>query len=500
MTSTGDARPFVGRDVATVILPSLPADHPDHETVAAFITLIARELPELEAEVGCPVAISDTIPAATPAVLIGPASANPPLAAWRAARTDIPEGPVVAIDREADCVVIDAGTVAGMGDAMQLLRSAIAGRRDVLVPSDCENLDAAIDRVDAEVRLTFPRLAERAPGWAAAVDRAQAEMTGADGLATLQTLMATLDDAHSWAKDARVNGRLPYALHDDGMTTRFWSVPKNSVAWSEGVRPGDVCLVPELAPWRARTGSAPHARPWNIGYRALQGPVGTTVALAAIRAGGGEVRWREPVPSLPWDEPIAVDRLDSRTGYLRIRGWLNGAAWHDAFGDALRGMDRYERLVVDLRGNVGGALIAAQDARARFLPGRTALGTICFSTVTGAMGRPHPLVAEPPAEGPVWTKPVRFLVDPLCYSATEDFLQGLQGLPHVHLAGQRTGGGSGRPRTIRLGPHLIATISTALTFDRAGRCIEGNGFAPEFPIPVHPHRPDAALEAALTGW
>jgi carboxyl-terminal processing protease len=338
------------------------------------------------------------------------------------------------------------------------------------------------------------------PGWAAAVERARGDARDPDDLATLQRLMATLDDAHSWAKDTRVTGRLPYALHDDGETVHFWAVPEGTAAWDAGVRPGDRCLAPDTAPWRDRTGSARHARPWNVGYRALQGPVGSVVAMAAIRADGGVARWEELVPPLPWDAPIEPGRLDPRTGYLRIRGWLATPAWRDTLLGALREMDRYERLVVDLRGNVGGALIAAQDARARFLPGRTALGTIRFSTVTGAMDRPHELVAEPPADGPVWTKPVRFLIDPLCYSATEDFLQGLQGLGHVQLVGQRTGGGSGRPRTVRLREHLIATISTALTFDRAGRCIEGNGFAPDIAVPADPCYPDATLDGALRDW
>ncbi len=500
MIPDGDPRPFAGRDIATLVLPSLPQGDTEHEALASFTTLIVRELPELEAEVGCPLTISDAAPVGAPAVLLGPARANPALDAWRGERIDLPDGPCVVVDREADRVVVDAGTVAGMGDAMQLLRTAIAERRDVLVPSDCETPDAVIDRVDAEVRRTFPLLVDRVPEWAAAVDRARAAMRDADDLATLQTLMATLGDAHSWAKDTRVNGRLPYSLHDDGQTVRFWSVPEHSVAWSEGVRPGDRCVAPDLTPWRSRTGSVPHARPWNVGYRAMQGPVGSVVEMVAVRAGGGEVRWRETVPPLPWDEPITIGRLDARTGYLRISGWLDTPVWRDTFERALREMDHYDRLVVDLRGNVGGALIAAQDARSRFLPGRTDLGTIRFSTVNGSMDRAHDLVAEPPAAGPVWTKPVRFLVDPLCYSATEDFLQGLQGLAHVQLVGQHTGGGSGRPRTVRLRPHLIATISTALTFDRTGRCIEGNGFAPDIVIPADPLQPDTTLDAALAGW
>jgi carboxyl-terminal processing protease len=63
----------------------------------------------------------------------------------------------------------------------------------------------------------------------------------------------------------------------------------------------------------------------------------------------------------------------------------------------------------------------------------------------------------------------------VAYSASEDFLLGLQGLPHVTVAGRRSGGGSGRPRTIRITNEMNLTVSTALTFDRNVVCIENHG-------------------------
>ena len=494
ISPSADPRPFAGAARALLVMPSLPDDHSDHAELRYFTELILRELPEMEAEVGCPVVPAAAPVPGTPAILVGPA-------AWNAAIDIAPAmTPFVRIDRGRKRVVIDAPTLAGVGEAFQLLRTAIAERRESLAPSLCETAGAVIDRLDKEVRRTFPLLHQRAPAWDAAVAAARATMQDADDLATLQRLMATLNDAHSWAKDTRVTGRLPYHLHDDGETARYWAVPERSAGWEQGVRPGDIALAPDTSPWRERTGSAPHARPWNIGYRALQGRVGEEIALAAIRRDGTTVRWTEPVPSLPWDEPITSGRLDERTGYLRIRGWLNSAEWMDAFTAALAEMQRYERLVVDLRGNVGGALVAAQDARSRFLSGKTSLGTIRYSTVAGEMDAPYEIIGEPPADGPRWTKPVRFLTDPVCYSATEDFLQGLQGLPHVQLVGQATGGGSGRPRTIALRPEIFATVSTALTYDRNGRCIEGTGLAPDIAIPADSSDPDATLRQAIAGW
>ena len=70
----------------------------------------------------------------------------------------------------------------------------------------------------------------------------------------------------------------------------------------------------------------------------------------------------------------------------------------------------------------------------------------------------------------------------------------------MQVIGQPTGGGSGRPRTIQLREHLIVTISTALTFDREGRCIEGNGFKPDVPIEPDFDYPDSILDHVSEGW
>ncbi len=69
----------------------------------------------------------------------------------------------------------------------------------------------------------------------------------------------------------------------------------------------------------------------------------------------------------------------------------------------------------------------------------------------------------------------------MTYSAAEDFLLGLQGLEHVIVLGEPTGGGSGRPRTITITSELTLSISTVLTYDRNHRCIELNGLPVDGP-------------------
>ncbi len=74
-----------------------------------------------------------------------------------------------------------------------------------------------------------------------------------------------------------------------------------------------------------------------------------------------------------------------------------------------------------------------------------------------------------------WPGRLVVLTDSLTFSSSEDFLLGLQGLDHVTVVGQPSGGGSGRARALRLLPGVTLTISTALTYDREGHCVEGAG-------------------------
>lgn len=498
-----DSRPFRAATRCVVVLPDAPDDPERRKAWSDFISLLKRESGELTAELGAPVEWGGpaAVGASDACLLIGPASLNPTLRSWRGEfEQAISDEPYVAIDLDRKTVVIDAPTVGQVSEAFQLLRTAIWSESDLLTSSFVSSADDALGRIDAEVQHTFPNLARRAPNWAGKVEEARQQMASVNDLLTIQTLMAHLDDAHSWSKDARMNGRLPYHTMTDSRGCRFWSVPMWSVAWEQGVRPGDVLLYPNAADWISRTGSTPHAKPWLIGYRMLAGRVGDAVGLAARRSDGKTISWTEQIPSAPWREPIEWERLDRNTGYLRIHIWLNSTDWQDAFVAALGELATSDRLIVDLRGNVGGALIAAQDARDRFLKRETHLGSIQYSTVTGDMALAEPIIGRPSSSGPIWTKPVRFLVDPLCYSATEDFLLGLQGLPHVQLIGQTTGGGSGRPRTIALRPHLHITISTALTFDSDGRCIEGNGLAPDIAVVPDVNEPDTSLRQAMQDW
>jgi carboxyl-terminal processing protease len=123
----------------------------------------------------------------------------------------------------------------------------------------------------------------------------------------------------------------------------------------------------------------------------------------------------------------------------------------------------------------------ATTFRDRFLRERTRMGAVRYTLPGLQLGPPEPVWGEP-ADGLRWEGRVRFLTSPLTFSASEDAMLGLQGLDHVQLVGQPTGGGSGRLRRLPLLPGWRLTITGALCYDREGRCIEGVGLPVDVPV------------------
>lgn len=97
-------------------------------------------------------------------------------------------------------------------------------------------------------------------------------------------------------------------------------------------------------------------------------------------------------------------------------------------------------MILDIRGNPGGNLVLATRTRNRFLRGVTPLGAIRYSLGGGALSDPTPLTGEPSPTESRWPGRLVVLTDPLTFSSSEDFLLGLQGLEHVTVVGEPTGG------------------------------------------------------------
>ncbi len=214
--------------------------------------------------------------------------------------------------------------------------------------------------------------------------------------------------------------------------------------------------------------------------------------MTAADPSGHRVSWEDEPATSPPEPVVEWRRLETGKGYIRIGVWREDV--DDAVDVALRELRSCEAVVVDLRRNPGGSLVAACRARDRFLRTATTLGSIRYSVGSGGLSAPTQLHAEPAADG--WPGRLIVLTDELTFSSAEDFLLGLQGLDHVRVIGAPSGGGSGRPRVLRLLPGWTLTVSTALTYDRSGRCIEGAGIPVDAHVPTSLSEVDAALQLA----
>ncbi|HEX5505780.1 MAG TPA: S41 family peptidase [Thermomicrobiales bacterium] len=496
-------RPFAGAGEVAVVLPRDGAalGEGGARALADLAALLWRERAELAVELGAPVAFVATDPGAGPRWLLGPAAANPDLARYSYPRDGRAR---LWLDRAQGVLIADAPDLGGVRETLNLLRTLALDGVDEVVAADCRDREEAIARLAVEVGRTYPAFALRRLDWAAIrarhADRARA---AGDLLPALQAWLAELQDAHTWVKPSPAPVSLPYAVRVDGDTATFARVPPGTAAWEAGVRPGDALLDADAAGWWARTGAPAHARALMAGYRLLAGPVGVARTLTT-RSPRGEVRTWTEAPAVDPPYPlVSWRRLSSGTGYLRVESWHPGRPFADALDAAFADLAACGRLIVDLRGNVGGNLVAALAFRDRFLHRPTVCGSVRFSDGTGGLAPPAEIAGEPASERARWRGDVRFLTDPLTYSASEDALLGLQGLPHVRVVGEPSGGGSGRPRALRLLPGLQLTVSTALTFDRLGRCVEGAGIPVDLPVaPARPapDAPDTALLAAERSW
>ena len=234
----------------------------------------------------------------------------------------------------------------------------------------------------------------------------------------------------------------------------------------------------------------PHSRPFIAGRRWMAGPVGVPRTLQAASPDGLTAIWEDTPTGLPADPLVSWRRLDG-CGFLRIEVWVGGI--EEALDAALDELRACAALVLDLRGNPGGDLVLASRTRDRFLREPTMLGSIRYSVGGGELSGPTEIVGEPAQDGR-WEGRLVVLTDELTFSSSEDFLLGLQGLEHVTVVGRRSGGGSGRPRALRLLPGLTLTVSTALTYTRDGEGVEGAGI----PVDVEVTGDDEMLAAALS--
>lgn len=352
-------------------------------------------------------------------------------------------------------------------DGVNLLHSLAYSGETSVSDTEAPSYAAAFDRIRDEVSHIYPSMELRGLDWEAITEEYGyvRDLDGPDFWDHAARWVAELGDAHTQLISDQQRFHPPYvaAMDDHGATLRL--VPDDSDAWAAGVRPGDRLVVEEPQLWLRTVGASPQHRSMIAARRFLTMSTDAR-SFTAISRDQREITWTETRRQRP---SLVAD--GNRISISSINGDLP-----EMLSEALQRANPNQPLTVDLRGNTGGDLVAAADARRLFVRDDVPFGAVAFTTGRGTLAPPRPLTATPHPDG--WPGELRVLIDSMTYSAAEDFLHPLVGASHVTVIGSPTGGGSGRPHTRLIKDSVRLATSTAITYTRDGAPIEYRGIQP----------------------
>lgn len=457
-----------------MMLPGLALGHRMHVDFSGLpagleedtLALLEQEHHEFEAVVGVPVDFVAAAPG-TPAWVVHPREAGlGPALVWDPKRLRLTS----YADDEADLMA-----------SLQLLQSIPTAPDWAATATPVMNVSAAADRIEEQCRASYPYLRLRGLDW----DRISAEARRdqpsqwEDFTGWAMEWVARLGDAHTAVIDETTGAfNPPYTAELGYDGARLLIVPERSAAYEAGVRPGWRVRVEDAGRWWASTGACAQQRARVAARRFLALTAESRTFTASDPGSGRTVSWVEERRDPTLDDVVTVHRNRSGTVVVTLRAMNAAVDVESVFDDLAPRSGSTDHMVLDLRGNTGGNLMLAGRLRDRFLRRKTHLGSIAFTNGQGGLGERHQRWSSPSEHGR-WAGRLTVLTDASTYSASEDFLLGLQGLEHVTVLGEVTGGGSGRPRTFPLSPATSLRISTAITYDRAGEPVEYRGIHPD---------------------
>ncbi len=183
------------------------------------------------------------------------------------------------------------------------------------------------------------------------------------------------------------------------------------------------------------------------------------------------------------------------TGALSYRllsdniAYVSCPTFESDFGDGnlhelMRYLAQADGLIIDVRGNGGGQLTAAQKLASLFVNEPVVGCYMCYKT-----GRGHDdfsgleAINIDPFEGLRWQKPVVVLTNRRTYSSANAFVAYLKGLSQVTIVGDKTGGGGGLPLTSELPNGWALRFSACPMFDRHLQPVE-EGIVPDIKVDI----------------
>jgi len=179
-----------------------------------------------------------------------------------------------------------------------------------------------------------------------------------------------------------------------------------------------------------------------------------------------------------------IYKVVSGVGYLYYNSFANdltGAQIDKVMTD----MAQTKGLIIDVRNNTGGSTENADRLFERFITART---LVKFEMNKKGSGHdeytdPQPYYLSP--AGTNYGEPIVVLTNRACFSACNDFVLYLSGLPNVTQIGDQTGGGGGIPGDYILSNGWKLQYTATVTLSSAKLSVEG-GIAPDINITISP--------------
>jgi carboxyl-terminal processing protease len=308
--------------------------------------------------------------------------------------------------------------------------------------------------------------------------------------------VAALGNGHTWYGDW-------WLRRQDGQSLGFYAHPIGD-QWvvTESVNPqvaiGDVVEAIDSIPIRTlyeRDRALMFASDDRWRERSLfEHPYLFPKSFALHLAGGKTVAVTRSAPFMFHGDAPQADSIYRRDDVLVIRiPSFAKPQFEDSALAALRSAGAASAVVIDVRGNEGGAvpnrvIRAVMDRPYRGWTQATP-STMAMFRSWGVLGA-HTLAVWPgdvvnPGK-PVYAGPLFLLVDGGCYSACEDFVFPLLSTHRVRVIGETTAGSDGQTTVVDLGDGIAIGVSNTRYRLPDGQLFEGVGLRPDIIVEMHP--------------
>ena len=200
---------------------------------------------------------------------------------------------------------------------------------------------------------------------------------------------------------------------------------------------------------------------------------------------------------------ICTGRFSDGIGYIYIDSW-NGSQKqdYDQLYIALNEFSDAPGLIIDVRGNGGGAEPLAQEFAGCFIDESKLYAkhvTISPAEPNG-FTEPHKRILQPNKLRPQYRGKIAVLTGPVVMSSCEAFVLMMKQVPGCKIIGEPTQGSSGNPKPHDLGNGVTVYLPSWKAMLPNGTCFEDKGIRPDILIKVKPNQittEDPVIEAAL---